>query len=327
MSLGRGRAAFGGARVPLPALVLTALLATSACALSEKGKPAAERAALGGDVVARVGTETLTRGLVAEVARAQRITPEEATRRLVDDAVAAAAARERGLDTSPDLRWRLVAARARTTSDRLLAEARALGPPTDEEVNELSRRHWAEVDRPPCSRVVHAVVKLPKDGKAAAKEADARALATRMRPELLVVTDAESFKKRAEGFAEEAKSLGLSITAEELVPFDATGRTLEGGSYVDAFVAAGTALTAAGETSGVVQTEFGFHVLRLLERLPEQRMPFETRRIAFSDEVVMRRARTAYQAVVDAQRTQTPIEVLPSADTSMRELHGAERRR
>ena len=64
------------------------------------------------------------------------------------------------------------AALARAVLEDLLAAARAKGPPSDEEVAELTKERWAELDRPPL-RTIHAVA-LVKDP---AQKAAARALA------------------------------------------------------------------------------------------------------------------------------------------------------
>src|SRR5690606_32834298 len=84
------------------------------CAVScgEEGRPPpsdgtepAELAELGGETAARVGGEPISLALVQEVADAQRVSPREALRRLIDDAIAAHAARERGLERG--VRWHL----------------------------------------------------------------------------------------------------------------------------------------------------------------------------------------------------------------------------
>ncbi len=306
----------------LPLLVVAAV-AVAACGPERKASEKSEQAALGGEIVARVGSETIPKSLVAEVARTQQVTPAEAARRLIDDAVAAVSAKERGLDAAPSGRWRLTAARARLTSQRLLQNARAAGPPTDREIAELSEIHWVQVDRPPTVRVIHALVKRPSRKEA---EGDARAFAAALRTKLATTTSEDDFKAQATEEGKAAKGQGLEVVVESLAPFEAGGKMVEGGTLVEPFAKAAHALATAGDTSGIVETEFGFHVIRLLERLPEQRMPMENRRVAFADEVVTRRARSAYETLIASLRAQTPVEVLPSAETSMRELHGAERR-
>ena len=55
-----------------------------ACADSARG-PGTEQVALGGDVVARVGTETISVALVAHVAADQGISPQETLQHLINN--------------------------------------------------------------------------------------------------------------------------------------------------------------------------------------------------------------------------------------------------
>ena len=99
-----------------------ALIVLVAC--STPSPPADERAALGGEIAARVGQTAIPVSLVAKVAEVQKIPPRDALRLLVDDAVAAEAARVRGLDTKLPESWRLTAAEADVA--RLTAALEAL---------------------------------------------------------------------------------------------------------------------------------------------------------------------------------------------------------
>ncbi len=272
-----------------------------------------QNATLGGDVAARVGSQAIALSVVARVAEAQNVPPPEALRKLVDDEIAASAARAQGREQRDPTSWRLVSTRARFTADQFAKEARALGPPTDEEVNLLSARHWIEVDRPPTIRVEHALVMRPKD--AALLEA-ARRLAGELRT-ALVPTSNEEFLTKAKAFPHEEK---LVIHVDPPLPaFTEDGRVAEGGGQMDpAFAKGAFAIASDATTSPVVESSFGFHVIRLLERIPEKRMPFENRRLAFTDEVYVMRARERMNARVKALRTEVGVSVSPAAEQLMR---------
>ena len=140
------------------AIALTLAAVISSCSDDKTTGPAPRdrQASLGGDVIARVSAgsvgDAVATSLVPKTAAELKIEPAEAARRLVDDAVAAVAARERGLDTKLPTSWNLRSARARMTVERIRSQARAAGPPTDEEIQALTARHWREVDRPESAR-------------------------------------------------------------------------------------------------------------------------------------------------------------------------------
>lgn len=308
----------------LAALGLAALVG-SCSANDAPPRPHDQAAELGGEIAARATagdvTEAVPVSLVASVASAESVTPEEAARRLVDDAVAAVAARQKGLDRAPPASWLLVAARARFTAEHARAAARAAGPPTDEEVKELSLRHWREVDRPTSVRVVHVVVRRP-DKADPAKLERAKALAAELRAALLDAKTPEDFIKQAKAFAHPKE---IDVRAEPLPPFTDDGYSIEGPDVFDPkFVSAAHALQEAGATSPVVESSFGWHVIRLAERIPERRMPFESRRLAFTVEAQDLRARRALDAELEPLRAANEVTIAPSAEQLMRSVMSAE---
>lgn len=55
-----------------------------------------------------------------------------------------------------------------------------------------------------------------------------------------------------------------------------------------------------GEVSHVVETQFGFHVIKLLSLIPESRVPFETAKSELIAEAQLKREDTSYQAYIDS---------------------------
>jgi parvulin-like peptidyl-prolyl isomerase len=299
------------------AFVSSASSVASGCSSTHEAPAPAQQSALGGEIAARVGTDVIPVSLVTKVAAAQHVSANEALRRLVDDAVAANAARAKGLDRELPTSWYLTAARARITADRLLADAKRGGPPTDDEVKTLSERYWREVDRPPAIRVVHVVARTPDKPDPAGTE-KARALAAQLREAVVGAKDADDFIAKANAVPTYP---GARVTAEKLPALTESGQSIEGQQQFDpAFAKGAFAIGEPGMTSPLVETSFGFHVIRLLEKIPDQRMPFETRRIAFADEVITMRAGAATKSLVERLQRSTPIEVAPSAEILMRSL-------
>lgn len=289
------------------------LLALSCCRAGGDAPPPEQSAALGGEVAARVGDQTIPLSVVATVADAQKISTREAVRRLADDEVAATAARRHDLERRQPTAWRLVAARARFTSDRILDEAKRGGPPTDDEVKSLSLRHWQEVDRPPTIGVIHVVVLHPKKAELVSQ---ARALATAIHEAVKTTTNAADFEKAANGVAHDA---ALQTKVESLPPFADDGFVAQGGGRLDeAFTKGAYTLTSPGDTTQVVESTFGWHVIRLLERFPEQRMPFETRRAAFKEEALAMRGHNLIEARLQTLRQANVVTISPAAEQLMR---------
>jgi len=285
-----------------------AALVLVACGTSAPTSSVAPTATLGGTTVAVAGSVAIDVSLVEDVARKNGGDARAAADALVFDAVLAQGAAEKKLDRSPEVREGRRSALARIVADRLEKDAAARGAPTDAEVAKVTARHWRDVDLPEQARVVHAVV-MTKDPE---KKKRMRAVAEDLLRAVQGAKDADDFVARAKS----VDAQGLEIRPEKLPLFVADGRVVEGGELDKTFVNAAFALKP-GETSPIVETPFGLHVIRMLERLPEKRVPLEERRAMFADEVTTMRAREAYVALLADAKKKTPVVIDPAADALM----------
>jgi hypothetical protein len=275
----------------------------------ESPPPPPAHVALSGDVVAVVGDVKISSDLVASVAAAQHLTARQALDALVDDALASEAARRKGLETRPDVAWQSKAVLAKITADRIDADARAKGPPTDEEIEKATARRWRDFDVPEHISVIHAIVMKKKhtDPKVAADVANAIVAAVSNAP------DANAFEVAAKSV--DAK--GNELRVERLPSFTADGRMVEEEGALDpTFVASSFALAHIGDTSTVVETSFGWHVIKLLAKLPGHRVPLEERRAALTDAALTLRTRAMYEATIDGLNGQKRT-IDPAAESLM----------
>jgi hypothetical protein len=296
---------------------LVAMLALSCSQRSADGRPGDENASLGGDVAARVGapgaSEAIPLLVVASVADAQHVSAREAAKRVIDDEIAASAARRKGLDQVAPASWRLVSARAGFLLDRFSQEAKRGGPPTKDEIDILSERHWVEFARPAAVRVIHAIVMRPKDP---ANVERSRAVAAEIRKTVLSAADDTEFEANAK-----AVQTDLDTRVERLPAFTEEGWVTEGPGRMDDMFAKGAfAIAAVGGTSPVVESSFGWHVIRLRERIPEKMVPIEARRVAFATEAQTMRARELMESRLKALRMVHRVEVSPAAEQLMRSV-------
>jgi hypothetical protein len=286
----------------------------AACASSDVAPPA--RVALEG-AVARVGRTEIPPSLVSAVASARKVTPEAALDALVEDALFAEGAERRGLRAHPDLR-----AAERTLLARLAIRASwsgstAQGPPTDEELAVVRKNRWRELDRPVSIRTAHVLVQKP------AKDAQdfptrGRAVAEALLRELRSTTTPEDFVAKGGALPQRE---GFAIVAQPLPAFVADGRVVEGDGAMDpAFTRAAFELKNPGDTSSVVESSFGYHVIRLMARFDGAHPEDDELRRRVQTEVWKERGRKQYDALVARLRASRGVAVEPSAEELMRSV-------
>ncbi|NUP14223.1 MAG: hypothetical protein HOW73_49950 [Polyangiaceae bacterium] len=289
--------------------------------------PPAQRTELEGEQVARVDDEVVTRDVVASIARAQDVTPREALDRATFDALVAREARARGVDAR--LRRRLNGALAQVLVDDLAKAARAEGPPTDEEVADLTARRWMEVARPEAVVLVHAVVLVPPDADAATSEralATAKKIRTAVEASVALARETaapDNMPKRGlpppadpvrDDFVRRAKAVAPDdpgVIAEPLWPIGSDGRAVKHDGrepYDPAFVKSGFELRNRGDLTEPVRSSFGYHVILLLDRLPGAMLSADERRKLFERDVVYERTGRRIEALLGELRTSTRVE-------------------
>lgn len=290
-------------------------------------------------VAARVGALRVSQASVARVAAAQKVAPAAARDLLVRDALFSAGAIEAELDREPATELAVDAVLARALLRSLFDEADKAGPVTDAELSETTARHWLELDRPDAWRTVHALVRakgkaqvpgatlaeaaqlLSRDlsatsRDAAASEPPAAAGPGRPPPEDPMVA---KFKDAATAAFERIKATiergaDMELVAEGLPPVSADGRVLtpQPGGFDEKFARTAAALRTRGELSPPTETQFGVHVIMLLERLPGHTVPVEERRALLREEVVTARATKLRDELLG--RLRAGLEIDRSAD-------------
>lgn len=285
------------------ALALAALVVV-ACNGERPGNdapsPGAVAAALGGTTVARVGEAAIDRSLVLAVARAQHVTAEVALQRLIDDALLSEAARRQNADT----RHGEAAVLARALILRLRDRALAKGPFTDEEIAVPLAGYWLELDRPEKRTIVHALIK-----KEVAGGADhARAL----QKELASANGPDEAKSEA-AFTERAKQLKITppvIVEKFAIVSDGRVAAPGGASVLESFAKAAFDVPAVFGTSDVVETEYGWHVIRVLAREPELRATREEKIAKMTPDLVGNRVRALQEELLQRLRAGADITML-----------------
>jgi peptidyl-prolyl cis-trans isomerase C len=291
-----------------------ALVVVACLSCSGEPRPVATRAALPPGVVASVGGDLVRAETVARIASAQGIDRAAARDLAVRDAVFAAALRSDPRH-SASVAVAERAALGRALFEILEKQAEELGPVSDAELVELATERWTELDRPPSVRTAHAVVLVKKPEDAAA----ARALAERLLPAVRGATSTAEFLSRAHTVL---ATPPLEIVAEELSPVTEDGRMWDPrakpgtkfGTVDKDFARAASALANPGDQSPIVKSAFGYHVILLEERIPEQRTTLDERRALLGGEVVARRARKLLEKTLERLRESTPLEVERTAD-------------
>ncbi len=266
-------------------------------------------------VVARVGAERIFGDEIARIAAAQSVDVSKARELAIRDALYASQARADGMDADVGTQLVVNAALARRMLRRVLEDADRAGPVTDDELATVMTRRWLELDRPEGFRVVHAVVRT-KDGADEATRSRAAAVARAVRDAVLSVAElakttplsreqadpvVDAFKRAVDTVARD----GFEIKVELLDPVAADGRvlSLSGGGYEKPFAEGASKLTARGELSEVVLTPYGCHVLLLLERIPEARVPLAERRQSVREEVLWMRSAAARTKLLERLRS------------------------
>jgi hypothetical protein len=276
----------------------------------------------GSDPAAAVGSlegvrVSVPRALIDRMVRERGIDPERARAMATEDALLAEYLRV-GKPIAAASVESVALARALLSS--LSRQADEQGPPTDAELALVMAERWYEFDRPRMVRILHAVVLSQAENPAA------KAVAERIYAAVVDAPKQGDFRKLAQAVPAD----GFTVKLEKLPPVAPDGRAADPKqppppgyplqTFVNEFAVAAQRMTRVGETSAVVRTPFGYHVLRLLEVLEPMRADPEALRVSLDREIKDRRGRELAKRVLEKQRASAMPEQSRSALAAMAEL-------
>lgn len=241
--------------------------------------------AVGGTVVSTVEGFPIHVAEVERLARRSGLTPGDALRRLQDEILLYVEASSRGFAVESATDQRAV---ARAMVQALLdLEVEDRVPPSvvsEAEVDAELRAQASRFDVPERRRASHLLVKRP-DGADDVQSERAAAVAERL---LADARSAEADEAAREWFARVRGASavdGFELVVEDLEP------AARDGTFVAPFESALFSLDATGWIPRVVETEFGWHVVRVTEISPRRvTSPAEARQIVHGELLARRRS-------------------------------------
>jgi len=208
--------------------------------------------------------------------------------------------KERGLTleehmkkTSEDPEIQKIAALRKYTHTTFLEKAKK--EVTDDDVKKEYEAHVAELTRPEGITVAHILVQLDDDtDEAADKEAKAKIDA--IYDEL--VKDPSQFEKIA---VEKSDCPSGKESEGKLPAFDKDGITLDGsGRMEQTFTAAAFTIEKEGQITKPVKSPYGYHIIKLIEKNPEEVVPLEKVKDRIVEHLVEEKAQAELDKTLDA---------------------------
>jgi hypothetical protein len=281
---------------------LAALTALVLCGCARQGVPRAAlpSGAAGAETVALVDGRPIGADAVARQAAAAGTDARAALASLIDAELLAAEAERRGLVDDPDV----IEAGKRELVRRLLADGfeRDVTPAviTDEELAKFYARARGRLDHPDVRLVRHVFVRFRKGDDEARRRALRERMA-RVAERARAVHDAESFVALAPALSDG----DVALKAEDV----ATARDWQ--NFDQAFRAATFAIPAPGQSSGVVESAIGYHVIFYERLVPEEHIDFAHASDKLRETLWPDRQRREFGAWVDGRVDRHRITVFP----------------
>lgn len=252
------------------AALLGGVILVAGCASAPDGgsgtAPAAreEKARTGSsDAVALVDGEAITAEEVAAQAAAAHSDARAALEALVDARVLAREAERRGLDRDPSVRE--AAEREMVRRFLSLGFEREVTPRavTEADIQRAYEKNSNQFDHPEIQVVLHILAPASASDPQEKREAALRR-AQQVAERARTIRDEAAFRALVPALSDDK----VTLKGEEV----ATGRV---GWTVKPFADAAFALAQPGDTSGVVETRFGYHVLFLKRKIPAVHIPID----------------------------------------------------
>ena len=166
---------------------------------------------------------------------------------------------------------------------------------TDADIQKEYEAHIAELTRPEGITVAHILVQVD-DSTDEAADKEAKAKIDAIYDELL--KDPSKFG----AIAVEKSDCPSGKAAEgELPPFDKDGKMLDGsGAMIKEFVDAAYTIEKPGQITKPVKTSYGYHIIKLIEKNPEEVVPLEKVKDRITEHLVEAKAQEELDKTLDA---------------------------
>ena len=250
----------------------------------EKTKP--KSAAGGKDVVATVGSETITLKEVDE--RIAKMPPyyqnmlKDRKKELVEDLMLEKLfyneAKKRGLQNNKEVKELLAEAQKKIMISKFIKdEVEDKAAVTDKEVQDYYDSHKEEFSIPERWKASHILVKTEEEAKAALDE----------------LSKGKSFEELAKEKSQDASAkkggdLGYFAKGQMVPEFEEAVTKLE-----------------VGQTSGIIKTQFGYHIIMLTEKKAPETQQFKDVQAKIKNELTMKKRREVFDKLVDSLKSRT----------------------